>query len=67
MWPPRRARNRLGAVTATSNCKLVQMERDAFESLLLEVPQLNYELRKWRQFDSPAEVDWLLGVVPIRD
>ena len=37
----------------------------AFEQLRLNVPNLNYHLRKYRISQKGVKVDWLLGEIPV--
>ena len=50
-----------------SSCNFVRFSRDGFEALRLELPELNYMIRKWRVLNSDPGVDWKLGPVPILD
>ncbi|MBT8136561.1 MAG: cyclic nucleotide-binding domain-containing protein [Gammaproteobacteria bacterium] len=49
-------------LTALADSRFVFFEHDALEARLLEVPQLNYYVRKYRAAQQP--VSWKLGVVP---
>jgi len=44
-------------------CRFVTFERTAFEALRLEVPELNYRMRKLRIEQNDPAVDWMLGLV----
>jgi hypothetical protein len=56
---------RLGVVTCLSDAKFVRIERQVLEQTILEVPQLNYILRKFRVSHNEPNIDWLLGNVDI--
>jgi CRP-like cAMP-binding protein/ribonuclease BN (tRNA processing enzyme) len=56
---------RLGAVTCHSDAKFVRIERQVLEQTILEVPQLNYILRKFRVSHNEPDINWLLGNVDI--
>lgn len=51
-------------VTALADSRFVFFERDVFEARRLQVPQLNYYVRKYRAAQQP--VAWQLGVVSPR-
>lgn len=53
----------LASVKAVSDSKLVYFSQSDFEALLLEVPQVNYQLRKRRMSEGLAT--WLLDSLPI--
>jgi hypothetical protein len=52
-------------VTAKTDTTFVCLTADLAEQVRLEVPQLNYALRKYRVNQSNPAVDWVLGVLPI--
>ena len=52
-------------ITAEVKCTLIRFEKDEVEALRLEVPQLNYTIRKFRVESNDAGVDWILGLVPV--
>ncbi len=63
-WRPF-AEDNCTSVTCLTDCRLIKFRRDQLENLRLEVPQVNYYLRKQRIGLADAQVDWLLGEVPI--
>ncbi|MCB1691477.1 MAG: cyclic nucleotide-binding domain-containing protein [Pseudomonadales bacterium] len=53
----------IGTVTCIERCRLVKFRRDQIDPLRLEVPQLNYSIRKYRIDTGHPGVDWILGEV----
>ena len=53
------------SVTAEEDSTFICLSTDAAENVRLAVPQLNYELRKYRVNESDPDVDWILGVLPV--
>ncbi len=64
-WCPLSPTN-VKSVTAVGPCSFLFFEKDQFEQLRQDVPQLNYMLRKLRIDENGEYVDWILGIVPIR-
>ena len=52
-------------VTAKTDTTFVCLAADLAEKVRIEVPQLNYQLRKFRVNQSDPAVDWILGVLPV--
>lgn len=52
-------------VTAKTDATFICLSTDVLEKVRLDVPQLNYELRKFRVNESDPNVDWMLGIVPV--
>lgn len=65
-WRPF-ADNRLEQIHCSSDCKFVKFAKNNFESLRLEVPNLNYGLRKYRMCQASHDVEWRLGRVSVLD
>lgn len=53
----------IGPVTCSEDCRFIKFKREQFEKLRLEVPQLNYNMRKYRAARGSEPVAWLLGEV----
>lgn len=51
-------------VTAETDATLVCLATEVMEQIRLEIPQFNYELRKFRVNEVDPAVDWILDVVP---
>jgi len=64
-WCPH-AENSIDTIHCKRDSKFVKFDKASFESLRLEVPNLNYGLRKYRMSKIGDDVEWLLGEVPIR-
>jgi len=54
-----------GKVTAKTDTTFICLTADIAEKVRTEVPQLNYELRKYRVNQSDPAVDWILGILPV--
>lgn len=63
-WRPY-TESRAVEMTATTDCGLITIEAEAYQQLLLDAPQLNYQTRKRLSLESDGEVEWLLGEVTI--
>lgn len=50
----------VGTLTATQACTVLRFSQAAIAALVQSIPQLNYQLRKYRANDPIASVDWLL-------
>lgn len=50
-------------ISCATDCRFVKFRRDRLERLRLQVPQVNYYLRKQRLGQPNSEIDWLLGEV----
>lgn len=61
-WRPFSSRH-VGTVTCLEDSRLIKFRRDQFEALRMELPHLNYLVRKYRIDHDDAMVDWLLGEV----
>lgn len=59
------AKSRCGKVTSSSGCKLIIINLQRLHQLRLQVPQLNYTLRKIRSERGDGQVDWALGIVGV--
>ena len=55
----------IASVVCLEDCRFVKFRKDRLESLIAEVPQVNYYLRKQRIGQPYSSVDWLLGEVDI--
>jgi len=53
------------SVTASQDSTFICLTTEAAEKARLEIPQLNYELRKYRVNQSDPSVDWMLGILPV--
>jgi CRP-like cAMP-binding protein len=51
-------------VTAETDATLVCLATEVMEQIRQELPQFNYELRKYRVNEVDPAVDWILDVVP---
>lgn len=51
-------------VTAETDATFVCMSTEAMEKMRLELPQFNYEIRKYRVNEVDPSVDWILDVLP---
>ena len=51
-------------VTCHENTRFIKIDKHKFEQLRLEVPQINYYLRKQRVRESSSAADWLIQMVP---
>ena len=58
---------RPGTVTSQSECRLILIATTKLHRLRLQVPQLNYALRKLRTLQNAGQVEWKLGIVPVAD
>ena len=56
---------RPGMVSSAQGCELILVPAAELHAMRLEVPQLNYLLRKQRQQQDGANVPWVLGQVDI--
>lgn len=63
-WRPY-TENHAVEMTATTDCGLITIEAEAYQQLLLSVPQLNYQTRKRLTQESDEDIEWLLGEVAI--
>lgn len=63
-WRPYAEANE-ATVTCTGYCKFICFPRDQMQALQMQVPQLNYYLRKTRVSQGQVGVDWLLPAVSI--
>lgn len=53
------------SIVCLEDCQFIKFRRDRLDRLRMEVPQVNYYLRKQRIGQSDAHVDWLLSDVSI--
>jgi CRP-like cAMP-binding protein len=53
------------SVTASQDSTFLCLTTEEAEKVRLEIPQLNYELRKYRVNESDPDVDWILGILPV--
>lgn len=51
-------------VTAETDCTFICLSTDVLNRIRLEIPQFNYELRKYRVAEVDESVDWILGILP---
>lgn len=54
---------RPGRVYSRDGCALIMIKLDKLRALRMEVPQLNYYLRKLRSTEANNDVEWALGTV----
>ncbi|MEM7362523.1 MAG: cyclic nucleotide-binding domain-containing protein [Pseudomonadota bacterium] len=54
-----------GAVTCLTDSKFIRFRKETFERIRLEIPQVNYLLRKYRVTTDSPHVDWLVSAVSI--
>ncbi|HUV23569.1 MAG TPA: cyclic nucleotide-binding domain-containing protein [Gammaproteobacteria bacterium] len=59
------AASRAVEMVATTDCGLITIEANAYQDLLKQTPQLNYQTRKRLTLEGDDSVDWLLGEVAI--
>jgi hypothetical protein len=52
-------------ITCHTDATFVRIERRVLEQAILDIPQLNYVLRKYRISNNAPDVNWLLGHVDI--
>ncbi len=50
-------------VICEDTCEFVMFDRTTFEATRLDVPQLNYFLRKYRTVHASVDPEWILGAV----
>ncbi len=50
-------------ISAASDCGLIMVDAVAYQQLLRDTPELNYQTRKRLALESDDAVDWLLGEV----
>ncbi|MFT4821126.1 MAG: CRP-like cAMP-binding protein [Candidatus Pseudothioglobus sp.] len=55
----------LATVICHADATFVRIERQVLEQAILDVPQLNYVLRKFRISNNEPDISWLLGLVDI--
>lgn len=63
-WCPLADEN-IETIHCSADTKIVRFDKQSFEKLRLEVPNLNYSLRKYRACNSAEDVSWQLDEVPI--
>lgn len=51
-------------VTAETDATFICFSTDVLNRIRVEIPQFNYELRKFRVNQVDPDVDWILGIVP---
>ncbi len=56
--------NNVQDVTAETDASFIRLDKDSAEQVRLEVPQMNYVLRKYRVNETDPNVDWILGILP---
>jgi CRP-like cAMP-binding protein len=59
------AASRAVEMMATTDCGLITIEANAYQDMLKQTPQLNYQTRKRLTLEDDDSVDWLLGEVAI--